>query len=44
MRFVAKAKHSVLTDLNFLCLFPGIDSLLKLAPLPSLLLPDSVME
>lgn len=44
MRFVAKAKHSVPTDLNFLCLFPGLGSLLKLTPLPSLLLPDSPME
>lgn len=44
MRFVAKAKHSVPTDLNFLCLFPGLGSLLKLTPLPSLLLPDGPME
>lgn len=44
MHFVAEAKHSVPTELNFLCLFPGVDSLLKLTPLPSLLLPDSLME
>lgn len=34
MHFVAEAKHSVPTELNFLCLFPGIDSLLKLTLLP----------
>lgn len=44
MHFAAEANQSVPTELNFLCLFPGIDSLLKLAPLPSLLLPGSLME
>lgn len=44
MHLVATAKHWLPTDLNFLCLFPALDSSPKHSPLPFLLLPDVPME